>query len=179
MERENVGAQRIKVLPNKAYSISLKKEGYFNYLREITHAQALKDSILTARLVRIKPGSYLPIMGDLYFDMDELKNVILLSESYHSLDEVLKTLQNYPEIIVEIIGRIPTEGYNLRKDAETSLLRAEAIKNYLIGRGIPEANLKARGSYIKELREQLADQKKSRSGVLLNPQSQIRILKTN
>lgn len=179
LERENVGAQRIKVLPNKAYSISLKKEGYFNYLREITHAQALKDSILTARLVRIKPGSYLPIMGDLYFDMDELKNVILLSESYHSLDEVLKTLQNYPEIIVEIIGRIPTEGYNLRKDAETSLLRAEAIKNYLIGRGIPEANLKARGSYIKELREQLADQKKSRSGVLLNPQSQIRILKTN
>ena len=178
LERENAGAQRIKVLPKKAYSISLKKDGYFNYLREITHAQAIKDSILTARLVEIKAGSKLPIRGDLYFDVDELNNITLLPESYPALDEAVKTLQDYSRIVVEIIGRVPTEGYSLKKDAEISRLRAEAIKNYLIGRGIPESNLRARGSYIKELENQLANQKKSKSGVLLTPQCEIKILKT-
>ena len=178
LEKENAGAQKVKILPKKAYSISLKKDGYFNYLREITHAQAVKDSILTARLVEIKAGSNLPIRGEIYFDVDELKNVTLLPESYSALDDAVKTLQEYPRIVVEIIGRIPTEGYNLRKDAENSRLRAEAIKNYLIGRGIPEANLKARGSYISELEKQLANQKKSKSGILLSPQSEIRILRT-
>lgn len=178
LEKENAGAQRIKILPKKAYSISLKKDGYFNYLREITHAQAIKDSILTARLVEIKAGSNLPIRGELYFDIDELNNVSLLPESYSALNEAVKTLQDYPRIVVEVIGRIPTEGYNLKKDAESSRLRAEAIKNYFIGRGIPETNIHARGSYIKELEKQLANQKKSKSGILLTPQCEIKILRT-
>ena len=178
LERENAGAQRVKILPKKAYSISLKKDGYFNYIREITHAQAIKDSILTARLVEIKAGSKLPIRGEIYFDVDELNNVTLLPESYSSLDEAFRSLQDYPKIVVEIIGRIPTEGYNIKKDAENSRLRAEAIKNYFIGRGIPEANIKARGSYISELEKQLAKQKKSKSGILLTPQCEIKILRT-
>jgi outer membrane protein OmpA-like peptidoglycan-associated protein len=129
-------------------------------------------------LVEIKAGSKLPIRGDLYFDVDELNNITLLPESYPALDEAVKTLQDYSRIVVEIIGRVPTEGYSLKKDAEISRLRAEAIKNYLIGRGIPESNLRARGSYIKELENQLANQKKSKSGVLLTPQCEIKILKT-
>ncbi len=178
LEKENAGAQLIKVLPRRSYTITLKKDGYFNYHRDVSHAQAIKDSILTARLVQIKTGSKLPINGYLYFDVDELNNVTLLPESYSALDEVVKTLQDYPQIVVEIIGRIPTEGYNIRKDADNSRLRAEAIKKYLIGRGISEANLKTRGSYIKELETQLANQKKSKGGSVLTPNCEIKILKT-
>lgn len=178
MEKQDVGAQRLKILPNKAYFISLKKEGYFNYLRAISHAQAVKDSILTARLVAIKVGSNLPIKGELYFDVDEQNTVTILPESYPALDDVVKTLQDYPRISVEVIGRITTEGYNIKKDAENSRLRAEAIKNYLIGRGIPESNIKARGSYLKELEKQLDAQKKVKGGGLINPMCEIRIVKT-
>lgn len=178
LEKEDVGAQRIKILPNKAYFISLKKEGYFNYLRAVSHAQAVKDSILTARLVEIKVGSNLPITGELYFDVDELNNVSILPESYPALNDVVKLLQDYPRISVEVIGRITTEGYNIKKDAENSRLRAEAIKNYLIGRGIPESNLRARGSYLKELEKQLDAQKKIKSGGLINPICEIKIIKT-
>ncbi|MFA6199668.1 MAG: OmpA family protein [Bacteroidales bacterium] len=178
LEKADAGAQRLKILPNKLYSISLKKEGYFNYLRAISHAQAIKDSILTARLVAIKVGSNLPIRGELYFDVDEQNNVTILPESYPALDDVVKTLQDYPRISVEVIGRITTEGYNIKKDAENSRLRATAIKNYLIGRGIPEANIIARGSYIKELEKQLASQKKIKSGGLITPSCEIKIIKT-
>lgn len=178
LEKEDAGAQLIKILPRKNYTITLKKEGYFNYIRDVSHAQAVKDSILTARLVQIKAGSKLPINGYLYFDVDEMNNVTLLPESYSAMDDVVKTLQEYPMLYVEIIGRIPTEGYNLRKDAENSKLRAEAIKKYLIGRGVPETNLKTRGSYIKELEAQLAQQKKSKSGSVLTPNCEIKILKT-
>jgi outer membrane protein OmpA-like peptidoglycan-associated protein len=178
MEKQDAGAQLVKILPLKNYTILLRKEGYFNYQRDISHAQAVKDSILTARLVQIKAGSKLPINGYLYFDVDELNNVTLLPDSYNALDDAVKTLQEYPHIIVEIIGRIPTEGFSLRKDAENSLLRAEAIKKYMIGRGIPETNLKTRGSYIKELEAQLSTQKKSKSGSVLTPNCEIKILKT-
>jgi hypothetical protein len=178
LEKEDAGAQVIKILPRKDYTITLKKDGYFNYRRDVTHAQAVKDSILTARLVQIKSGSKLPINGYLYFDVDELNNFTLLPESYTALDDVVKTLQEYPQLVVEIIGRIPTEGFSLRKDAENSRLRAEAIKKYLIGRGIPDANLKTRGSYIKELEAQLTQQKKSKSGSVLTPNCEIKILKT-
>lgn len=178
LEKVDAGSQKLKILPKKAYSISLKKEGYFNYLREVSHAQALKDSVLTARLIQIKPGSNLPIKGELYFDTDELNTVSILPESYSALNDVVKLLQDYPSIVVEIIGRIPTEGYNIKKDAENSRLRAEAIKNYLIGRGIPEANLKARGSYLKEIEKQLENQKKLKTGGLINPSCEIKILRT-
>jgi len=178
LEKQDAGAQLIKILPRKNYTITLKKDGYFNYRRDVSHAQAVKDSILTARLVQIKAGSKLPINGYLYFDVDEMNNVTLLPESYSALDDAVKTLQEYPQLIVEIIGRIPTEGFSLRKDAENSRLRAEAIKKYLIGRGISETNLKTRGSYIKELETQLIQQKKSKSGSVLTPNCEIKILKT-
>src|SRR5574344_633625 len=169
LDREDVGAQQIKILPKKSYSISLKKDGYFHYMRIVSHAQAVKDSILTARLVEIKPGSKLPINGDLYFDVDEQGNISILPDSYPALNDVLKTLQEYPRLTVEIIGRVATEGLNVKKDKETSLKRANAIRNYLIGRGIPEANIFSRGSSIKELEKQLTDQKKLRGGKLLYP----------
>lgn len=179
IDKHDAGAQRIKILPNKTYSISLKKDGYFNYYREVSHTQAAKDSLLTARLVEIKPGSNLPINGEIFFDNDEENNVTVLHESYYILEDIVKLLQEYPKINIEVIGRIATEGLNLRKDSETSKHRAEAIKNYLIGRGIPESNIRARGSNSKELEKQLIDQKKIRNGGLIYPKQEIRIIGTN
>jgi Outer membrane protein and related peptidoglycan-associated (lipo)proteins len=177
-EKEDVGAQKIKILPKKSYSIVLQKDGYFKYMRIISHAQAIKDSVLTARLVEIKTGSKLPINGDLYFDVDEKGNITVLPDSYPALNDILKTMQTYPHLIIEIIGRVATEGLNVKKDRETSIKRAEAIKNYLIGRGLPETNIFTRGSTIKELEKQITDQKRLREGKIIYPNCEIKILKT-
>src|SRR5574344_1787870 len=42
LDKEDVGAQKIKILPKKSYSIVLQKDGYFKYMRIISHAQAVK-----------------------------------------------------------------------------------------------------------------------------------------
>lgn len=175
IDKQNAGSTRIKLLPEKTYEISLNKEGFFNYTRRISHAQAIgKDTILSARLVQIKPGSPLPINGELYFDNNENRELFLMQESHKYLDEVVKILTQYPQINVNVIGRIMTEGLNVKKDNEVSKKRAEAIKKYLVSQGIAESRITTRGSSIKELEAQIKEQSKSRNKTL-NPPCEIRI----
>ena len=175
IDKQNAGSTRIKLLPEKTYEISLNKEGFFNYTRRISHAQAIgKDTILSARLVQIKPGSPLPINGELYFDNNENGELFLMQESHKYLDEVVKILTQYPQINVNVIGRIMTEGLNVKKDNEVSKKRAEAIKKYLVSQGIAENRITTRGSSIKELEAQIKEQSKSRNKTI-NPPCEIRI----
>ena len=177
IDKQNAGSTRIKLLPDKTYEISLNKEGFFNYTRRISHAQAIgKDTILSARLVQIKPGSPLPINGELYFDNNEQGELFLMQESYKNLDEVVKILTQYPQINVNVIGRIMTEGLNVKKDNEVSKERAEAIKKHLVSQGIAENRITTRGSSIKELEAQIKEQSKSRNKTI-NPPCEIRIAK--
>ncbi|MEE1143424.1 MAG: OmpA family protein [Bacteroidales bacterium] len=175
IDKQNAGSTRIKLLPEKTYEISLNKEGFFNYTRRISHAQAIgKDTILSARLVQIKPGSPLPINGDLYFDNNEQGELFLMQECYPALKDVVQALTQYPQINVNIIGRIMTEGLNVKKDNEVSKARAEAIKKYLVSQGIAESRITTRGSSIKELEAQIKEQSRSRNRTL-NPPCEIRI----
>lgn len=175
MEKQNAGSTRIKLLPEKSYEITLSKEGFFKYTRKISHAQAIgKDTILSARLVQIKPGSPLPLNGDLYFDNNEQGELFVMQESYKVLDEVVSILKEYPQINVNIIGRIMTEGLNVKKDNQVSKARADAIKKYLVSQGISETRITTRGSSIKELEAQIKEQSKSRNRTL-NPPCEIKI----
>ena len=175
INKQNAGSTKIKLLPDKTYEISLNKEGFFNYTRKISHAQAIgKDTILSARLVQIKAGSPLPINGDLYFDNNDNGELFLMQECFPALQEVVQALTQYPQINVNIIGRIMTEGLNVKKDNEITKARAEAIKKYLVSQGIAESRITTRGSSIKELEEQIKEQSKSRNKTL-NPPCEIRI----
>jgi len=126
-------------------------------------------------LVEIKIGSNLPINGDLYFDTDEQGIVYILKESLPVLDRVVEVMREYPKINVEIIGRIPTEGLNVKLDNERSKARAEAIKTYLVNNGISEENITTRGSSIKELEAQIKAQNESSNITLFNPPCEIKI----
>ena len=175
INKQNAGSTKIKLLPDKTYEISLNKEGFFNYTRKISHAQAIgKDTILSARLVQIKAGSPLPINGDLYFDNNDNGELFLMQECFPALQEVVQALTQYPQINVNIIGRIMTEGLNVKKDNEITKARAEAIKKYLVSQGIAESRITTRGSSIKELEAQIKEQSRSRNKTL-NPPCEIRI----
>lgn len=177
IDKQNAGSTKIKLLPEKTYEISLKKEGFFNYTRTIHHSQAIgKDTILSARIVEIKTGSPLPLNGDLYFDNNESGQMYVMQESHKALDEVVKILKEYPQINVDIIGRVMTEGLDVRKDNQVSKERADAIKAYLLSQGIAETRMYARGSSIKELEEQIKQQSKMRNKNI-NPPCEIRISK--
>lgn len=175
VDKKDAGSMKIKLLPGYTYSVNLSKESYFRMHRTISHAQAAaKDSVFSARLVEIKPGSNIPLEGELYFDNNEQGEVILMQECYPALNGIIKTLNEYPQINIDIIGRIATEGLNVKKDNEISKKRAEAIKNYLISQGINETRIKTRGSSIKELEAQIKDQQKLKNKII-TPQCEIKI----
>ena len=72
------------------------------------------------------------ILENIYFDFDKAE---LKPESFPELDKLIKFLLENPELKIEIGGHtdnIGTKEYNL----QLSLARAEAVANYLIGKGI-------------------------------------------
>ncbi|MGP1515218.1 MAG: OmpA family protein [Bacteroidales bacterium] len=163
----DVGRTKIKLLPNKIYDINITKEGFFNYRNTVSYASRVnsKDSVLSVRLSEIKVGSIMKLNGELYFEEDENDSVLVMKESYLILDEVAKTLNEYSHMQVEIIGRIPTDGLNLNKDTENSRKRAQAIKNYLVSKGVADERMYVRGSTKKELLKQIEEQNKKNTQI--------------
>ncbi|MDO5760627.1 MAG: OmpA family protein, partial [Bacteroidota bacterium] len=175
MNLTNVGNTKVKILPDKVYDIYVTKEGFFNYQRRIGYndLNSPKDSILSVQLSEIKIGGNIPLNGTLSFDNAEDGTVSLLPDSYKALDGIVEILTSYPNINVEIVGRIATDGLNLRLDNENSKKRADAIKDYLVEKGIPETNISTRGSSNKELLKQIDNQNKAH--ITFFPECEIRI----
>lgn len=171
----NAGNTKIKVLPDKTYDIIVTKDGYFDYYRRISYNDLInpKDSVLSVKLSEIKLGANIPINGNLSFDNLEDGTVVLLKDSYPALDNIVKVLNAYPNINIEVVGRIATDGLNLRADNENSKKRADAIKEYLVSKGIPDISISTRGSSNKELLKQIDNQNKA--NITLFPECEIKI----
>jgi OmpA-OmpF porin, OOP family len=75
----------------------------------------------------------------------ETNSAILLHESEELLDEVAGVLNEHPEI-----KRVQIEGHTDSRDSDSynlrlSRQRAEAVRKYLVGRGVAEKRLDAKG----------------------------------
>ena len=149
---------RARLVPNYTYHLSIKKEGYFDYLSTFSSMDHVKDSIMNINLVPIKKGSFLPLMGEIYFN--EKQNEIL-SESYPALDRVAEILNESQSMKIEIIGNVSSIGFEPEKDLLVSALRANTVKNYLIGKGISEKRITARGMTMKELEQSIVAAQKN------------------
>lgn len=80
-------------------------------------------------------------LDQVYFDSDESR---LLPQSGPSLDQLAALLQSHPQWRVLIGGHTDntnTQAHNLLLSRE----RAEAVRQYLIGKGIPAARLRVQG----------------------------------
>jgi outer membrane protein OmpA-like peptidoglycan-associated protein len=179
VDLEDAGRTKLKLLPDHNYNINITKPGYFNYRNTTSYANrtGTKDSVLTVRLAEIKIGSVLKINGELYFEEDENDSIAVMKESYEILDEVAKTLNEYSHMNVEIIGRIATDGLNLTSDTENSRKRGQAIKNYLITKGVSEERMVVRGSTKKELLKQIEEQNKKNTQIFPACEIKIKSLK--
>jgi outer membrane protein OmpA-like peptidoglycan-associated protein len=78
----------------------------------------------------------------------------ILPRSFSALEEVLKTLQDYPEMEIEIQGHASKSRNKRRKESQEVRLsqeRAESVRMWLINRGIAPTRLIARGYGTSEL----------------------------
>lgn len=110
-----------------------------------TTTKVLKDSIHTEDLIE---GETL-ILDNLNFQPGRH---ILLPRSVPTLKQLLKAMQENPNLEIEITGHIccelpgKTDGYDMdTKKEELSLNRAKEVKNYLVKNGIDEGRMTVSG----------------------------------
>lgn len=80
------------------------------------------------------------------FQQNEAK---ILPRSFKTLDEAVAVLTKYPEIKLEISGHTSSEG-DAERNKKLSLDRADAVKAYLVGKGIDEKRVQTRGAGSSE-----------------------------
>lgn len=81
------------------------------------------------------------VLEGIYFETGKAN---ITPESELTLQQVLRTLQSYPEIVVEISGHTDITGL-YKKNLELSRRRANAVRDWLIQNGIDPARLIAKG----------------------------------
>ena len=114
-------ASEIATALNPTYTVN-------NGLRVPAGSQALLDQTLADRVVEFESGS-----------------AILTPTGISILDEMAAAIARLDRPRVDIIGHTDSTG-NRMANVALSLARADAVKNYLAGKGIPAAGLSALGA---------------------------------
>ncbi len=124
------------------YGVSTRKEGYlFNSLNfELPEFQEFQELDTHIIMRRAEAGSKV-VLKNIFFDFGKSD---LRTESLGELDRILELLQDNPNLVVQINGHTDNVGNSLANKI-LSKKRAESVVNYLIGRGISDTRLSAKG----------------------------------
>lgn len=74
----------------------------------------------------------------------ETGKAILTNDSYNTLDKVVESMKEWPEIKIEVSGHTDNVG-SAEANKRLSYNRAKAVMNYFVQQGIPESRLRAIG----------------------------------
>ncbi len=137
---DKTGTFRLNLKPNTDYVFIATKDGYLNGKeRETTkgleHSRDFKTDILLASIAK-------PIeLPNIFYDFAKWD---LRPESMVSLDKLIETLNDNPNITIELGSHTDSRG----SDADNFILsqkRAQSVVNYLIEKGIASDRLIAKG----------------------------------
>ena len=138
------GSFEQEVKPNVDYIFLAVCDGYLNHVEELSVKPVTESEVYTLQfpLANIR----VPVLiENIFYDFDK---ATLRPESTQALDELVKTLNENPNITIELSAHADYRGradYNKR----LSQRRAESVVNYLIEHGIPADRLTPVG-YGKE-----------------------------
>jgi outer membrane protein OmpA-like peptidoglycan-associated protein/Tol biopolymer transport system component len=128
--------------PGKNYNISYEADGYLFYSenRQIPRKTSYYEVSKTIQLPLVTAGSRI-VLNNIFFDFDK---ATLRKTSGVELKNILRFMNKYPKVIVEIAGYTDSKGkagYNLSLSND----RSAAVVAYLIDKGIAKERLVARG----------------------------------
>jgi len=131
----------------KDYALNVKSTGYLFFSENFTMADGtyLEPFYKDIPLKRIQPGERV-ILRNIFFEFASAK---LLDESIAELQQLVKFLNDNPEVNISITGHtdnIGTQAYNLN----LSQNRARAVVEYLLNEGIVPARVSYQGLGFSE-----------------------------
>ncbi len=136
------GLYQIALAKGKKYGIFAEAQGYVsvNYNIDLDSLKTYKKIDKDITMFPIKKGEIIRI-NNIFFEFAKFD---LLPESFPELNRLVKTLNENPEINIQINGHTDDVGADDRNQ-KLSIERANAVKNYLISQGIEANRLKTKG----------------------------------
>ena len=136
------GFYRARLPQPKVYGVEINATGYLYYLDivDLSNMDPDEKGSKDFYLQRIEVGAKV-VLENIYF---ETGKAVLTPESYESLDQVYKFLENNESVRLEISGHTDNVG-SLKVNTRLSEDRAKAVVDYLVGRGIDDSRLEYKG----------------------------------
>ena len=139
-ETDDEGAFKFMLRPNTDYVFIASKKGFLTgkekeTTKGITESQTFSAEI---RLSSIAEPIELP---NIFYDFAKWD---LRPESMVALDKLVETLNDNPNVVIELRSHTDSRGSALT-NVELSQKRAQSVVNYLIEKGIQPARLRAKG----------------------------------
>ena len=132
------GKYLISLPSGKNYGITVKATGYLFHSENLnipptTIYQEIEKDI---KLKKMEVGSTI-VLNNIFFDFDKST---LRNESFSELERLLKLLNDYPSLKIEISGHTDNRG-TAAYNKTLSENRAKAVVDYLVGKGINKDRL--------------------------------------
>jgi OmpA-OmpF porin, OOP family len=136
------GNYRLSLLPGQRYTLRVSAPGYLPASVAVSPADSVGSTSL-------KHDFYLvPLTAGASFTLDhiyfETSKYDLLRESHDELDRLVGLMRDNPNMQVRVEGHTDNLG-DFDKNLELSRQRANAVRDYLVGRGIAPARVEAKG----------------------------------
>ncbi|MDA3883088.1 MAG: OmpA family protein [Bacteroidales bacterium] len=137
----STGQFLIPLPSGKNYGIAVKKEGYLFHSENfnIPKTSDYQEIILNVKLMKIQKDSRI-VLRNVFFDYGSAK---LDPKSYTELDNLIKIMQDNPNMIIEIGGHTDNQGSH-QFNQKLSEARAQSVVNY-IAKSIPMSRLQYQG----------------------------------
>lgn len=143
------GAYLVSLPSGKNYGIAVKAEGYlfhsenFNIPSASSYQEITKNILLNKMAVGTKI-----VLKNIFFDYAK---ATLKPESFPELDRLLKLLNDFPTLRIEISGHTDDRG-SMTTNSKLSKDRANSVVNYLISKGISAGRLEFAGyAYLQPI----------------------------
>ncbi|PLX13894.1 MAG: hypothetical protein C0597_10865 [Marinilabiliales bacterium] len=139
-ETDDEGAFKFMLRPNTDYVFVASKKGFLTGKEKETTKGVTESQTFSAeiRLSSIAEQIELP---NIFYDFAKWD---LRPESMVALDKLVETLNDNPNVVIELRSHTDSRGSALT-NVELSQKRAQSVVNYLIEKGIQPARLRAKG----------------------------------